>query len=505
MSKRGSGKTPSALLKEGYDLHTAGDFKAAERSYRRILKQNKKHVEALYLLGSLYSQTGDHKRAEVALRAALKEKPQHLESLYNLSRVLMDAHRDRDASDLLLKVLAINPKHISANRNLGVVYLRLGAPDKAVPVLKEALALDPHSADTWCDLGLALSQTDDDDASAGDAFDHAIELDASHARARHNRGHLRLRNQNFVEGWADYEYRRSDLKSGFEPRPFTVPEWNGEDLADKTILVWGEQGLGDQILHASMIPDLAKSAGRVIVECEPRLQKLFARSFPKAEVYPQTTTPFEGLMKTQPGLQVALGSLGRIFRRSATSFQNKKPYLQARIEDSTLNKILSAQQRAPLKIGLSWRSAREGLGPHKSTNLLEHWAPVLGARSDSMFFSLQYGPVASELKAVQQRLGIEIRADHGVDVTRNIDGLAGLLSTLDLVITTSNTTAHLAGALGVPTWCLVPKGPGRLWYWHKKPSTSLWYSSMRLYWQKTAGEWSDVFQNVSRDLSGHRF
>ncbi|MEQ8509001.1 MAG: tetratricopeptide repeat-containing glycosyltransferase family protein [Rhodospirillaceae bacterium] len=510
MSIRGSGKTPSTLLKEGYDCHKAGDMKAAERCYRRILKQNKKHVEALYLLGSLYSQTGDQKRAEAALRAALRENPTHLEALYNFSRVLMDTDRNHDASAALLKVLAINPKHISANRNLGVVYLRLGDPDKAVPFLKEALALDPHSADTWCDLGLALSQTEctaveGDDEAAAKAFDRAIQLEDLHARARHNRGHLRLRNQDYADGWADYEYRKLDLKSGFEPRPFTLPEWHGEDLNDKTILVWGEQGLGDQILHASIIPDLVKSAGRVIVECESRLQTLFARSFPKAEVYSQDTPPVESLIKAQPDMQIAMCSLGRIFRPHADSFQNIKPYLQADLEGFSLGGLFSDQHRVPLKIGLSWRSAREGLGPYKSTDLIEHWAPVFEARSDSKFFSLQYGPVDSDLKAVQQALGIEIVADHGVDPTRDLDGLASLISKLDLVITTSNTTAHLAGALGVPTWCLVPTGPGRLWYWHKKPSKSLWYPSMRLYWQKHAGEWGDPFARVSRDLAGHAF
>ncbi|MBT5564977.1 MAG: tetratricopeptide repeat protein, partial [Rhodospirillaceae bacterium] len=139
MTPRNQDESAAATLRDGFDLHQSGDLKGAERCYRRILKKDKTHVEALYLLGSLHLQTGDYKRAEVGLRAALAEQPTHAQALYNLARVLMDTDRYAEAETQLHLVISAQPNNVSALRNLGVTCLSLGKSKAAAPPLETAV------------------------------------------------------------------------------------------------------------------------------------------------------------------------------------------------------------------------------------------------------------------------------------------------------------------------------------------------------------------------------
>lgn len=503
MVSGGSSASVQGLLQSGFEHHQDGDLKAAERLYRRVLKRDKSNADGLYLLGTVLYQTGELRRAEKALRLAMAERPKHPETLYNLARVVMDAESSSvaaaEAETLLATVLDLQPDNVSAHRNLGVLHLKSHNPDKAQEALERAIQLDPGAAETWCDLGLAYSQTDNDDKSER-AFDQALSLDPGHARARHNLGHLKLRQSRFAEGWRDYEARLLDPQAAFQHRPFDYPVWQGEDLAGKTLLVCCEQGLGDQILHASIIPDLIMCAGHVVVECEPRLVDLFRRSFPDVTVLPKTVPPHLDVARTQPDVQVSSGSLGLWLRQGVPDFPSRQSYLVGEVRAHK-----PSQRELRPRIGVSWKSARASVGTQKSTDISVDWAPVFQAFPDAEYVSVQYGDVQADLSALLQTHGVTVDENTGVDVTLDIDGLASCLSSLDLLITTSNTTAHLAGALGVPVWCLVPRGPGRLWYWFDGEQSSLWYASMTLYWQKSAGIWKDVFEQVASDLRDHTF
>lgn len=482
----------------GFENHKAGGLDVAERHYRRALKRDKKNPDVLFLLGTLLYQQGDLKRSEKTLRLAQAERPSHPETLYNLARVFMDMSDFQEAENLLLETLRLQPENVSALRNLGVTLLRAYRPGDARPVLEKAIALDPSAPEPWCDLGLALSQLGVDQGSE-EAFEKALERDNTLARARHYLGHLQLRQQRFSEGWPNYEARLLDPLSGVQQRPLDCPVWQGEDLTGKTILVWGEQGLGDQILHASMIPDLSTRAARVVIECEPRLAPLFARSFPRASVV-SGATHSSSPAAAQADYQTAIGSLGRWLRQDRECFAAPQSYLSVHPDG-----LVTSSQTPKPRIGLSWKSARVDFGAQKSTDLMVDWSPVFEALPDAEYYSVQYGDVRADIDALQAQQGVAIVADPGVDVTRDIDGLGAFLTSLDLLITTSNTTAHLAGALGLPVWCLVPNGPGRLWYWFDGEQSSLWYPAMTLYWQKSAGNWKDVFDCVAADLRTHPF
>ena len=239
----------------------------------------------------------------------------------------------------------------------------------------------------------------------------------------------------------------------------------------------------------------------MVFECEPRLVPLFRRSFPKVTVVPCTDPPDPAIDDASPDLHCPSGSLGRWLRPNLDSFAQTSAYLvaDARQVEPLLN-LLQDRFGQKKRIGVSWKSARAGFGVFKSSDLAADWKLVLGSVPDAVFVSLQYGNVKGVLDRANQSLGVIIHNDLGIDVSWDMDGLAALISRLDLVITTSNTTAHLAGALGVPTWVLVPRGPARLWYWFDGDPKSLWYPDVTLYWQDTPGDWSGVMTRVSQDL-----
>jgi hypothetical protein len=238
----------------------------------------------------------------------------------------------------------------------------------------------------------------------------------------------------------------------------TAPAWNGQPLEGKTLHVWGEQGVGDQVLYAGVIDEARARAGRCVLECEPRLVPLFERSFAGVEVVPQTTPAQQRISAPDIGAQIAVGSLSRFFRTDLASFPRHRGYLRA---DPTRVALLRERYRrlgSGRVVGLSWRSTRKDLGLWKSAPLAG-WAPILAVPGVA-FINLQYGDCTAELVDVEQHIGTAIHCDGEVDPLKDLDAFAAQISALDLVITTSNTTAHFAGALGVPVWTLLPAGSG---------------------------------------------
>jgi hypothetical protein len=278
------------------------------------------------------------------------------------------------------------------------------------------------------------------------------------------------------------------------PRAYTQPRWSGERL-DGTLLVWGEQGLGDEILHASMVSDLIARTPSIVLEVEPRLVALFARSFPALRVVALGTELYAGRFEAQE----PLGSLGRRFRLRWEDFPRREHgHLVADAAPAqALRRRLAGDGRAV--IGISWVSKAPTGGASKSAKLADFAAllRVPGCR----FVDLQYGDTAAERAALARELGITVERLPDIDNTNDIDGLAALMTACDAVVTVSNTTAHLAGALGRPTWVMVPHGHARIWYWFHDRDVSPWYPRTRVHRQRSGEPWAEVVASVATDVS----
>lgn len=325
--------------------------------------------------------------------------------------------------------------------------------------------------------------------SAIQNYKNAILFNDSHAEAHHNLALLLLSLFRFCEGWPEYEWRwsMSDFDSPYLQTSKKL--WDGKPSSSR-IFIWAEQGIGDQILYASALADLSNFPNKKIISVHQKLLPLFERSFPEFEVIPDNLA----LSESQYDEHLPIASLPKFFRNSLEDFKKQKyPYL---IPDSSKLSIAQFQQLPQgLVCGISWRSANEKVGEEKSMPLalLEPILKLPGL----VPVNLQYGDVEEEITAANRETGSSIIQIKDLDVYDDIDGLLALIDRCDVVVTTSNSTAHLAGAIGKETYLITPTARGKFWYWHDLEGISLWYPSIKIFKQTAPGDWSHPIQKIA--------
>ncbi|WP_374440205.1 hypothetical protein [Stella sp.] len=279
--------------------------------------------------------------------------------------------------------------------------------------------------------------------------------------------------------------------SGAPPRPFRQPVWDGGPATDRTLLVWGEQGLGEEIWTAALLPDVLPRVGRLVVECAPRLAALFRRSFPAATVVPRGAPPHPAA----DAAELPPAWVGLLGARAVRPGPHP-PHLRS---DPAAAAALRARYRAlgdgPL-IGLSWRSANRHAPTAKSSRLAD-WGAILGR--PAVFLDLQYGDTDAD-RAEAAAGGWVVHRDPAVDPLGDLDHVAAQMAALDAIVTVSNTTAHLAGALGVPSAVLLPRGRGQVWCW--LDGRTPWYAGQRICRQERAGRWEAAIAGAAAMLDG---
>ena len=361
---------------------------------------------------------------------------------------------DREIAALLTRIE--DPDPTAAARALGSLARRcnlIGRPDLARRFFDRAAMLAPEEPTMLRSLGLAMF---------GDGL--------------------------WEEGLALYDQARWHLAE-FQKfrRDFPHPEWGGEDVAGKHMLLWAEQGIGDQIMQARVIAQLRAAGAEITVECDPRLHPLLARSFPGIACAVQTVALPPQLVQ---GVYDFHGSLFSAWRwaylpRSPGAYMTPDP------------KVTSAIRRAwdrqgwPLNVGVSWRSAAAARGGDRT---LPHDALVPILRQPGVtFHSLQYDTDAQEIAAINRLAGQPLWRVADLDAGNDIDRLAAVVASLDLVISTDNVTVHIAGAVGTPCWVMLPMGCDWRWGWtEERPSL---YGSLRLFRNRTGG-WTSVLVDV---------
>ena len=315
------------------------------------------------------------------------------------------------------------------------------------------------------------------------SFERAIAINPKWEPALLGATILPLSLGNFSTGWVNFErYRNAGFITSGQNLP--QPRWDGSPVRG-TLLVWGDQGLGEQIIHASMVPELCERADQVVVQVDPKLVALFARSFPVAEVIPFGATPARAVDVQEP-----LSSLGRFLRPSWESFPKRKQGYLSADSERTARLHRRLKSGGNFVVGLSWRSKNRRFGVAKSM-VLRDFEPLLRAPG-IRFVDLQYGDTRAERELIAREFGVEVLGLEEIDNTNDIDGLASLIDACDAVVTVSNTTAHLAGALGKPTIVLLRHGWGRLWHWFRNCEDSPWYPRVRVLSQGPTQPWGEL-------------
>lgn len=463
-------------------------------SYRQALQCRPDYVEAYNNLGALLQQANRPSEAEEQYRKALQIKPDYADAHYNLAVLLQALKRYDEAENCYGKVIAYNPKHLGAYNNLGVMLHEIKRWKESETFYAKALALDENYAEAYRNLGLLFQDLKRfDEAEA--CFRKALTHRPNFAEARWSLGMLLLSIGRFEEGWLLYEARyHPDIQARtVHPPELAYPQWRGESLAGKSIAVWSEQALGDDIQFCRFLPELkASGASCVTLVCKPALKSLLKtlqgvdRLVDRNEASALPAHDFWTLMFSIP---LHLGT-------TVETLPAQTPYLFAKPEYLQVASA-SLADCSDFKIGVCWRGSAlykadadrsPGIEPFK--RLFE----VANAR----FFALMPG-VREEFLSVARGKGHDL--GHEIDAhTPAFEETAAIIHHLDLIISSDTSIVHLAGALGKPVWVVLPFVAD--WRWMADREDTPWYPQMRLFRQTDRGDWKSVFDRIAEKLGG---
>jgi tetratricopeptide (TPR) repeat protein len=467
--------------------HRSGRAHEAEKIYREIAARKEMPAHALVLaavlvnLGGILADRGELAEAIQLYRQAIAINSGMPESYNNLGNALKATGKLHEAIAAYRQAIGLNGNAALFHSNLGNVLLEKGELEEAVVAIRRAIAMEPNVPELHVNLGLALrDQRRLDDAVA--EMRRAVALRPSSANLHWDLACLLLSIGRFAEGWEEFEWRLRGERRRLG-REHTGPQWNGEDLTGKTLLLCTEGGFGDGFQFARYAPLVRQrtAAARVVLECEPEVAKLFSGLEGVDEIVPlgQALPKFD--------YQIALQGVPRIFKTDSETIPSSVPYLKAPPE---YRERWTGRVRVDgrLKVGLVWAGhPRANAGSDPRTCGLEAMAR-LGEVSSVQYFSLQKNAAGAAGFAM-------------MDFSREFNDFsdtAAVIERLDLVISVDTSVAHLAGALGKPVWTLVPFHAD--WRWMLDRSNSVWYPTMRLFRQPRPGDWASVIAEVSATL-----
>ncbi len=470
----------------------------AIESYERALRLNPDNAAAHSNLGLAAQATGNKQLAFRHFARAYELAPEITDLLKNLTLSYLDFERHADAERLLRETLARRPGDFEVLRCLGLVLQKTHRPDEALRYyesMRSAGARDPEYLNNFAIVLQDLGRLDE----AIEKYDAAIALKPDFALAIWHRSLAYLLRHDFARAWPDYELRM--LSADLPKRALQFPRWNGEPLAGKSLLVYAEQGLGDEIMFSSCIPDLIMAGARVVIECSPKLESLFRRSFAPSLVYSPVNAPAGAPAALTSGvdLQVPIGSLPLHFRRSRVDFPAHRGYLKADPQ-----RVQAWQERLRalgpgLKVGIAWQGGtRRSRQPVRSL-ALKQLQPILGC-TNAEFVDLQYTDCAAEIVDLEDNAGIKV---HSFDeIRRDYEDTAALVSSLDLVVSVCTAVIHLGGALGKPVWVLAPFSPE--WRYGFATAGMPWYPAVRVFRQPAYGQWEPAIAEAAHELQNLR-
>ena len=448
-----------------------------------LLKQSEDNFKVLNILGLCHFAKKNYKKAESIFLKGLEIDTNFIPLLNSLGRLYHEVRESNKAEKIFLKALAIQPEAYQTINNTAGYYLEEGEYDKSIKYYKKAIELNPKNAVIINNIAkayLSLNNT-----NLAEYFcSEALKIDKNKDETKKTFSLISFRKLDFKKAWKffDGRLRLSDFSSKNESLIYVKNKlFNGSTLDNNAkILVLREQGVGDEILYGSMYPDLLEKNQNVTFECDERLIPLFQYSLNQNNK--DKFTKLGNISNHEDKLKIYdfviyAGSLGKFFRNDINLFP-KTSYLNVEQEfiNEAKNKVARLKNR--FNIGISWKSFKNRYAREKSLELEE--LINIFKTPNCNFINIQYGDVNEEINNFSSKYKIEITTIKDLDLYKNLVSVAGLLKNLDLFITVSNSTAHLAGALGVKTLLIKPHNHATYHYWNQPTSKTPWYSSVIL-------------------------
>jgi tetratricopeptide (TPR) repeat protein len=463
----------------------AGRLEEASRLCDEILRQQGTHFYALHLASVLALRQAGWEAAVALATRALAVRPGHPEVLANRGAALRVLGRYDEALADYDAALASDPRSALAHNNRGVALGALGRHEEALEAYAQALALVPDYVDAHYNRGVSLAALNRH-GEAIEACSRALVLEPRHARARFNRAISELTLGDFASGLADYEWRHAGAEPPRPLRKFDVPRWHAAQPSQgATILVHAEQGLGDAIQFARFLRELHTRGMRVRLEAAPALAPLVEQLPWVDAVAPDAAAlrPFD--------FEIPIMSLAFALGCRLANLPPQDPPLRAPAAHVERWRERLGPRRG-LRVGLAWSGNPTHRNDAQRSIPLASWREVRGL--DATFIALQKGIRESDLAALDAPSPI-LRFDDDIADLRDTAALAELV---DVVVTVDTAVAHVAAAMGRPTWILLPFAAD--WRWMLERETSPWYPGVRLFRQPRPGEWASVMERVAREL-----
>ncbi|MGY0781864.1 tetratricopeptide repeat protein [Azospirillum argentinense] len=501
---------------------TMGDAAGAEAGYARALRLDPLLADAHASRAAALRDLNRVPEAARSAQRALALLPASADALVNLAETALAGRRGEEAERAARRAAALAPGSPAAWMMLGSACAAQKRWDEAEAAYRAALDLAPGYGAAWGNLGSLLAgQGRFDEALAAFAtaeergfsgpslwsargnarlamarpvealadFDRVLQAHPGDAGMRWNRGFARLLAGDCEGGWPEFDWRRHDARAEPPWRRFAQPTWTGGDIAGRTILLYAEQGLGDTLQFVRYVPLVAARGARVILEVQrplvsvlsglPGVERLIARGDPLPDF----------------DLECPLMSLPRAFGTKLDDVPAAVPYLRADPKRAAVwsERLADGQLTGGLRVGLVWAGNPRFPGDALRSPRLAGLRPVLDAPG-VRFFGLQKGPGREDLDRVPMPSTF---TDLGPDIADFAD-TAAIMANLDLVISSCTGPAHLAGALGVPVWVVLPLSPD--WRWLLGREDSPWYPTARLFRQTRVGDWAEVAGRVADAL-----
>ena len=473
-------------------LKNSNQFDEAVKNYKKAIELKPDFAEAYNNLGMTFKQLERYEEALDCLNHAILIKPKYPEAFYNLGIIFNDIENFDEAVKNYKKAIELKPDFAEAYNNLGDTFYDLDKFEEALGCLNHAILLKPKYPEAY----FGLANTLKDLRRLEEAFinyEKAIALKSNYAEALHNYGRAFLLNNNFDKANKLMEWRWQTKQKIGNPFDTIRPKWNGK--ANQNILLWREQGIGDEIMFSASIYELKAKSNNLLIECDPRLIPLFQRSFPAnieyiADKNKASTSDYD--------FHLPIGSLPLHFRKSIDSFQ-KTSNGWLRADDKLKKEIKNEIDKNSNEkiIGISWKS-KSFISKANHRNIKLEYLVEPFNDLDIKLVNLQYGNVSDEILKLSSEKGLDILEISSLDIFNDLDRLAALISVCDCVVSIDNVIPHLAGALGVDTRLLLPYVSDERWGTHNKKSYL--YDSVKFYRQTDKGDWSYPLSELTHDL-----
>ncbi len=473
---------PADFYKKG-NMHLKNkQYEKAIFCFNQALNKDPHHVDTIVNRGVAYENLNNFEGALSDYEKALKIKPNFFQVLSNKAAVLKKMGYLNDAMLTIEQSIKVENSYAPAYCNQAVIFEELGMLKDAVNSSNQAIRIDPKNEIAYSNKASALKNLNCFD-EALENCEKAIQLNPNFYTPVYNRALINLHLKKYKQGWIDYESRINLARSFYLISTKELPVWNG--LTCNSLLIYCEEGIGDEIFYVRVLKNINNDIKKITALVDKRSIPIMSRSFPKILFLPRDSKVDKNLYDAQ----ILIGSIPKLLEINPI-IHKEEPYLKNNTD--LTNKIrINNQFNQSFVCGLSWRSSEKNGQKNIKLRDLEKIITL----ANCQFVNLQYGDIKTELSQLDKNSQEKLKLIDSIDLFNDIEGLFSLVAACDLVITTSNVTAHVAGAIGKECILLAPYSQGRIWYWHQEQISS-WYPTIRIFSQDSSLSWAGALDSA---------